>query len=1063
MPPEIEVVSAGAGTGKTYTITETLKTAIESGIRADAVIVTTFTKKAAAELVERIRRRLLAVGRTEDSGLIGDSYIGTVNSICGQILQDFALEAGLSPALTVLPESDASSLFKVAAGSVIEHFAPKIEPIARRLSQLGEGASQHRTPDWREVVRYIADQARINFIDATGLQQSAEKSIASLRRLLPEPIPNMDGDTFDQSLVELIRGTLETLPPPGPKGRLKGTQEAIERLQDILTEIQRSGIVRYSHWAACTRLKVPKTDAPAFKRLRDLAAHHICHPRLRSDLECYIRLCFECAADAMEAFASVKRRNGLIDFIDQEREVYRLLTHDDVCNALRDRFKLLLVDEFQDTSPIQLALFMKLASCVEKVIWVGDQKQAIYGFRGADPELMDAVIRTSGRQDSRTLSVSYRSRVDIVRFVNWLFTPTFGAMGIPPERSRLTPNRPDRDGHTAAVNLWRLCGKNEEERANAIAAGVVRLLTRQPAIQVEDPVTGIMRPARPGDVLVLGRSNRFCERLASALAAKGLRVDIDRPGLLAQPECRFAIAALRHLVDPDDTLAVAEMLNLTEGTRDGAWLHAWLSRDPPPWKEDARIVRLDRERPRLLELTPAETLDVAIAAADAAGTALRWGMPAQRLANLAALRALATRYQDHCRAQRSAATAAGFITYLYDVVPDLGDGDRQPRAAGVDAVSVMTYHKAKGLEAPIVILTQLEHRGGPRIWDPHVVAREDNFDPETPLSGRWIRFWPWPYGLYSTNLHLDGAAMASPEYSALDSKSRWEEVRLLYVGVTRARDYVVLAGDPEKTAWLDLLVDGATSPRSRFQWPDAGSPEIVTDSGPIAIECVDISAVDDARSETPQRVFMRPLSDRHVTFPPARIVPSAAEIETRGVQHEVLPIGPRLPINGRPDIEQLGNALHDYFAAESCCHSDAERMRLAASLLARWNVANALQPHDVLEAGRRLDAFLTSRFPHAVVEREIPVHRRVGGQELYGQVDLLVSDTDRFAILDHKSYPGDTKQAVARALSHYGQLAHYADTIRAYTGRPVSDLFVHLPILGLIIRLNPSTPVSLTA
>ena len=283
--------------------------------------------------------------------------------------------------------------------------------------------------------------------------------------------------------------------------------------------------------------------------------------------------------------------------------------------------------------------------------------------------------------------------------------------------------------------------------------------------------------------------------------------------------------------------------------------------------------------------------------------------------------------------------------------------------------------------------------------------------------------------MYATNLHLDGAALASPEYAALKEKGCREEARLLYVGVTRARDYLVLAGVPGKTAWLDQLVDGATPPRPLCQWPDAGSAEIATDCGPIAIECVDMATADQARIETPQRVFMRPLSDRRVAFPPARLVASAAAVAAVGVRHEVLTLGPRLPLNGNPDMERLGNALHDYFAAKCHCSDDAVRMSLASALLAQWDVANALQPADVLEAGRRLTAFLKDRFPHATVQREVPVHRRADGQEMYGQIDLLVADAERFAVFDHKSFPGNTGQAVARALGHYGQLAHYADAI----------------------------------
>src|SRR5690606_26491875 len=122
-----------------------------------------------------------------------------------------------------------------------------------------------------------------------------------------------------------------------------------------------------------------------------------------------------------------------------------------------------------------------------------------------------------------------------------------------------------------------------------------------------------------------------------------------------------------------------------------------------------------------------------------------------------------------------------------------------------DAVKVMTYHGAKGLEWPCVILTGLAREPRPRLFEP-VAEADGQVDWQDPLAGRWIRFWPWPYGGQSKDVHLDASALASQIGRQATVRARDEEARLLYVGVTRARDHVVLA-PPAKGSldWISVL------------------------------------------------------------------------------------------------------------------------------------------------------------------------------------------------------------------------------------------------------------------
>ncbi|EQD66886.1 DNA helicase, UvrD/REP type, partial [mine drainage metagenome] len=161
--------------------------------------------------------------------------------------------------------------------------------------------------------------------------------------------------------------------------------------------------------------------------MTDVASRYVVHPRLREDIKRYLAAVFTLGAKALDAYAKRKRELGVIDFVDQEHLFLGLLEKPTVVAALSEELDLLLVDEFQDTSPIQLELFVRLSRIARETVWVGDVKQAIYGFRGSDAELMKAIL---GKLPSlggykEVLGQSRRSRPSLVRLVNGAFGDVF--------------------------------------------------------------------------------------------------------------------------------------------------------------------------------------------------------------------------------------------------------------------------------------------------------------------------------------------------------------------------------------------------------------------------------------------------------------------------------------------------------------------------------------------------------------------------------------------------------------------------------------------------------------
>ena len=263
-----------------------------------------------------------------------------------------------------------------------------------------------------------------------------------------------------------------------------------------------------------------------------------------------------------------------------EASVNKLLDNPVVQEVLKEELSLLMVDEFQDTSPIQLSVFLKLARLADQSIWVGDPKQSIYGFRGAEPRLMQAIIeQTGGVKPEDIQRFSWRSREDAVFAANAIFTKAFSEMPadqvalIPKRTLRATPesindaDEPEELG--SALIHWHFKAEGEGRQPakpwmqNCIARTIRDKLDQGIFIQPKGE-KGI-RKAVAGDVAVLCRSNAGCQVMAEALADAGLQVAIARSGLLNTAEAKLILACLKYLLNPKDSLAVAEILLLGAG------------------------------------------------------------------------------------------------------------------------------------------------------------------------------------------------------------------------------------------------------------------------------------------------------------------------------------------------------------------------------------------------------------------------------------------------------------------------------------------------------------------
>jgi ATP-dependent helicase/nuclease subunit A len=787
----------------------------------------------------------------------------------------------------------------------------------------------------------------------------AERSADGLLALLMPP--KADGLVMDEALARELAHAHEALLKANDHTSL--TKKALGQIAEARTRLE-DGELDWRDWAKLSGIEPSKRCEQAVARLREVAVAYEAHPRLHAEVRALTHALFEAARVGLTAYADWKTERRVVDYLDMLDGGLRLVEHPRVASELADRLRFAVVDEFQDTSPIQLALFVRIHALAGRSVWVGDRKQCIFEYAGADPLLMDAVAgwvaESGGKPD--VLPGNYRARPELVDACSELFTAALGRHGfsraevavsscrqIPAELSALPP-----------MALWLLEGKNKDHDAACMAAGVARLLAAPEAYRIEDRASKQQRCVRPGDIAVLVATNNEAARVAAALHARGIRAAVARAGLLQTPEGMLVAAALRFMLDEQDTLstAILDALHGELAQAPDAWLSARVrgaAPEPSAWRSS-----LEALRAQLGVLSPAEAVEGVLAALDVVHLAARWPDAPQRVANLDALRALAEGYQERCAQGREAATVAGLLRYFDDMATErlrrdeqlASDDQHVPNDDG--AVVVCTYHKAKGLEWPVVILSSLDREERRHAFEVCPETERARFDPEDPLGGRWIRYWPWPFGGLK-DLPLRDKAAQSDAGKRVALREEREHVRLLYVGFTRARDHLVLAlrvarnktATAFKAAWLDELA--GTDGEPLLQLP--------TDAADRSTALLRIRASGEGKgAEFGARVFRlapavpeRAAKEREIhrwfarggqltVQPPRyRLVPSQAAQDWPDLVlpriRAVTSLSGAMPVHAKvAQYDTLGDAVHAYLAVDTADLTAEERVLCATRL-----------------------------------------------------------------------------------------------------------------------------------
>lgn len=1058
----IEFISAGAGSGKTYKLTVILADALESGAaRPNAILATTFTVRAATELRERARSWLLGKGRIDLATAVGQARLGTVNSVCGQMLKRFCFELGLSPDQTVLSEGQTKRLLASSLSETLD--GPGQVELVQLTTRFGIEQSE-----WSKFIESVVKAARDNDIAPSDLRAMGLRNADLMLANWPAPSAGPDPTvTLAAALSQALAAVSNYIQEAVAKGtavakNLQSGQQDLQRLERAFRE---------GHWTWPDWIAAHGGDAGAKVKdhllpVKVAAQAHEAHPTFHAEVRRYLDLVFNLAADALDTYAQAKLALGAVDFSDQEVLLLRAVRESpEVREALAGELDLILVDEFQDTSPLQLALFVELAKLAKRSVWVGDPKQAIYGFRGTDARLIAGVlgaIKTWGGTLGEPLTTSRRSTPGLASLTNAVFQSAF-LPELAPDDVRLQPSRTDIDGQAALFN-WNFESKNNEADYLGLGQAVGEFI--RSGYSVEDKASKQRRPVRPGDIAVLCRMNSKLSPQADLAVASltnwGIPCASPRAGLMGTPEVAFVLACLRRVLDAGDTVATALILTLADGVPVEAWLLdrlQFLAAEGAiahQWKtvgESAHplLSRLETLRSHLAALTPYEAVRLAASESHVARVASQWSKSAHeartRIANIEELVKLSQAYEDECVSAKRPATVTGLLRWL-EALAKSGDDNRATTSD--DAVSVMTHHGAKGLEWPVVILTSLGTTARSALWE--VRARTDGaFDPQVPLNNRFIHFWLKTWGK-RTQPQAALNAEASDIGKAMQADAMSENKRLLYVSMTRARDANVLVscvrnGKEPNRAWVGEL-NGATE----LLFGDSGTMNL-PDGRQLLRQSRTWTGDECALQppETPTTACSWFLSRAPMNNLPLWYRPSAAVGGAYAVTLSEA-VGVRIALTSKVDMATLGIALHLTIARAGTLGTvDPSEVE---HILQTWGVAHAFDKAAVQAQVEALYAWIRARWPDCRILVEVPMEvQRANGTRLRGRIDLLVDTPDGWILFDHKSNPSGASADERLAHEHGPQLAAYADALLRATGRPVKEHWLYMPVAARALQL----------
>ncbi|HWD73568.1 MAG TPA: UvrD-helicase domain-containing protein [Solirubrobacteraceae bacterium] len=1032
------LLDASAGSGKTSVLVERfVAAALEDGIDITAMLTITFTEKAAAELRDRIRARLQELGAPDAARRTEGAFISTIHGFCARVLRANALAAGLDPHFAVLDRNESEPLAAAAFDDALDELADE-----------ADGAVDL-------VAAYGAWSLRGAILGVYGQLRSGGA--------LHPRLPACPAERMTEAAAELARAAgvvaaeLREVTSPG-----KSVLEALDRVGRCLELVAGEGVGAggggdrpESLWPpALEALRLPRNGAAlstdACVAYTDALAEFRAQVAARAAMP--VRDLLDRLLDSFgRHYERRKRAASGLDFEDLELITRRLLADDgELCERYTARFERIMVDELQDTNRVQLELIESIAR--DNLFTVGDAQQSIYGFRHADVELFERRGERLAAVGAReTLQTNFRSRPQIIDTLNLAFADELGDRFKP-----LRAGRGDRAGPDPAVELVLV-----DKAADWEQEGVASPWRVAEARALAERVWQLVGEGwAPGEIVVLMRATTDMRAYERALERRGLPTYvIGGRGYWSHPQVVDLLAYLRALANPRDEESVYGVLAspFVGVSLDALVILAAAAResDRDPWwvlcdSLDALegLTSGDRsklagfvgwfaaERRRAGRCGPEELIDSALVASgyDLAMLAMPGGR--RRLANVRKLMRLGREYED-----AHGPDLHGFLAVVADRQSGRSAESRESEAPvegeGLDAIRLMTIHRAKGLEFKLVVVADL----GRSVRPPAEILRV------TEDGG---------VGLRLARAGVSGREPAF-DYKAIGDRRRAaeeaEERRLFYVAMTRAQERLVLSG---ALKFAGFTAEGGPTGGGPAAWiapafvPELGAVleqgggEVRRDGVRIAVrvarpedQCQDGGVGTEGATEAPAAVGAG-VPDVPAAAPPpaAEPAPPVATLSYSSLQayhrcgyrfyaERVLGLPPVPEPAPRPgdavagprsaaDRGVLLHALLERLDFRRPAVPSADAVRAAAARMGLWPPPGPAEADDLAALVRRFaGSELCARLARAASTRReerfaFPVGRSLAAPLAVGAIDVLARESnpphpERVLVVDYKS------------------------------------------------------------
>ncbi len=1051
------IVDAGAGTGKTTVLISRILAAIASGKSTlDRIVAITFTEKAAGELKVRLRgelERALREFGSEKWSFVRDALVeiekaqlSTIHSFCASLLRERPIEAGVDPGFEVLDEIGANLLLDQ---SWEEWLARQMDQTAGVLAEaLETGIDEDHL---RRLGRFL-----IHHRDALKVPLPVEGNGEAFLRRLSHALPRLEHlqsdclDPTDRASVQIesLKQTLWDM-EGGAAPRRWITHPPVLRPNDG----------NQKNWSTKESLSEVKRLVSGLKEDYEelmTAVRHNLAVAVLDWLKGYVR-----------HYEEAKKEKGCLDFFDLLYRTRELLRNNrEVRDYFQGRFDYLLVDEFQDTDPLQVEIFFFLAESSPraddwtevklkpgKLFLVGDPKQSIYRFRRADIETYHAAERILSRQgEVLDLSLNFRSRPQVVEWVNRLFSglirPSDEGFYQPPYRP-IIASLPNRAGASLLFlppsPRVPLGNGNAGDLRMAEARTVAALLKKMTAEgwPIWDRRNGRKRKIGFGDIGILFRAKE-----AMDIYEEEFR-DFEIPYRVAggrryysRQEMGALLAVLSAIDNPQDKVALTAALRspFFSASDEELFLFAcgghaleYLDAGAASVEETKSLERAFRLMRELRDLRNRLPVPLFILKLYEATHILPFlylkPQGDQKVANLLKVVDMA-----RALARQGLVTLRSFVQFLKKMESAEAEEGESPLAEeSEEVVRLMTIHKAKGLEFPMVILGDAAYQSRSRIGE-GIVNRQE--------------------GHLEIRLGNQAANIATRGWKAIGEKERLreeaEDYRLLYVAATRARDYLVIPvipGDKKRflgPLWENLgIADDLPWGRELHPFGHAGPAVRLYDSRKLDVEKKELRPFRlnveakrkkrDSRSLSRFHAWQQELEQIHgAGLGKERIIPATAL-----AQASEEPKGKKSWRRGRGAL--VGSFVHELF-----CHVDwhdpGAVETLARALGKKYGLTDDETDRGIRLVRWGLSSQVLRRAGRADrVWRELPFVYNDQGCLLEGFIDLAFEEEGGLVVVDFKTDDVQGKELEERARRYAPQGVVYAMALEKITRKKVKE------------------------